>query len=220
MPTPTWERLGDARRRAVVAAAEEEFAARGFSGGSVNVIARNAGVAKGSLFQYFEDKGDLYAYLAELASDRIRMWLEARSLQLAWDDAFYDALGEMLLAWMRYFAEHPVDRAITAAANLEHDPEALARVRRTVNPHYIRFLRPILDRGRATGEIRPDADVDAFLALLILVMPHLALAPHQPGLDPVFGLDSAARANDAAVVARLVDVFRAAFGAAPATPSA
>lgn len=60
MPTVTWARVDPARRAAVVEAAEAEFGAHGFSRGSLNVIARRAGVAKGSLFQYFADKRDLY----------------------------------------------------------------------------------------------------------------------------------------------------------------
>jgi AcrR family transcriptional regulator len=214
MPTATWERLPAARRQAVVAAAEQEFVAHGFSAGSVNVIARNAGVAKGSMFQYFQDKSDLCTHLVELASDRIRTWAEQRSRELPWEDGFFAALGELLVSWMRYYDDHPVDRALTAAVNLEHDPEALARVRMTVNPHYIKLLRPLLDRGRETGEIRQDADVDVFLALLILVMPHLALARHHTGLDPILGLDSAAPENDVVVADRVIRVFQTAFGAA------
>ena len=52
MPTVTWARVDPLRRAAVVEAAEAEFGAHGFSRGSLNVIARRAGVAKGSLFQY------------------------------------------------------------------------------------------------------------------------------------------------------------------------
>ena len=36
MPTVTWARVDPARRAAVVAAAEAEFGAHGFSGGSLN----------------------------------------------------------------------------------------------------------------------------------------------------------------------------------------
>ena len=51
MPTVTWARVDPARRAAVVAAAEAEFGAHGFSGGSLNVIARRAGVGKAELHQ-------------------------------------------------------------------------------------------------------------------------------------------------------------------------
>ncbi|MEP7180295.1 MAG: helix-turn-helix domain-containing protein, partial [Pseudonocardiales bacterium] len=65
MPRPTWDRLEQSRRDRVLRAAMVEFGRRGYSGASLNVIAREAGVAKGSLFQYFDDKFDFFAYVAE-----------------------------------------------------------------------------------------------------------------------------------------------------------
>jgi AcrR family transcriptional regulator len=212
MPTPTWERLPASRREAIVAAAEAEFAARGFSRGSLNVIAREAGVAKGSLFQYFDDKLDLFAHLSELASVRIGAAMAKHNAPLPWDDDFFGALTSSLVAWIGHFRDHPVDLAVTAAVNLELDADTRVAVREVVNRHYLRGLRSLLERGVRAGAVRADADLDACLALLILVMPHLALAANMPGLDPVLGLDD----DPDAAVARLVAVLQAAFG----TPTA
>jgi AcrR family transcriptional regulator len=212
VPTVTWERLPAPRREAVLAAAEAEFAARGFSGGSLNVIARNAGVAKGSLFQYFTDKADLYAHLSELASRRIRVHMEERIGALSTVDGFFPRLTELLLEWVQYFRTHEVERAVTAAVNLELDAGARLAVRSVVNRHYVEVLRPMLEQAHAVGDLRADADVDAFLALLLLVLPHLALAPFNPGLDPVLGLADSAPEQPEAAVRRLVAVFRTAFG--------
>ena len=212
MPTATWERLPDGRRRAVLAAAEAEFGARGFSGGSLNVIARNAGVAKGSLFQYFTDKADLYAHLSELASRRVRAHMEQFIAGVSWDDGFFPAYTQLLLEWIEYFRTHDIERAVTAAVNLEPDPAARSAVRGVVNRHYLEVLRPMLQHAQATGDLRADADLDVFLALLLLVLPHLALAPHSPGLDPVLGLASDVPEQPEVAVRRLVAVFSAAFG--------
>jgi hypothetical protein len=70
----------------------------------------------------------------------------------------------------------------------------------------------LLADARAAGALRPDADSEAFLALLMLVLPHLAIAPNHPGLDPVFGLDAAGPKKRGATAERLTAVFRAAFG--------
>jgi AcrR family transcriptional regulator len=215
VPTATWERLPEARRRAVLDAAEAEFAERGFSGGSLNTIVREAGIAKGSLFQYFEDKADLYAHLAELASVRIRARMEEHISGLDWGGDFFGALGSMMLFWTRYFGEHPGDRAMTAAVNLEPEESTRTAVRVTVNRHYVEVLAPLVATAKADGSLRPDADTDAFLALLMLILPHLAIAPHHAGLDPVLGLFDASREDLRATVARLNDVFRAAFGPRP-----
>src|SRR5215467_12179948 len=67
----TWTNLDEVRRDRVLNAAMAEFGRHGYSGGSLNVIAREAGVAKGSLFQYFDDKFDFFAHVAEQASLRV-----------------------------------------------------------------------------------------------------------------------------------------------------
>ena len=133
MPTVTWARVDPARRAAVVEAAEAEFGAHGFSGGSLNVIARRAGVAKGSLFQYFADKRDLYAFIADIASQRVRAYMEDRIRELDPSRPFFDFLTDWLDAWVGYFADHPHERALHAAATLEVDTDARVSVRAVIH---------------------------------------------------------------------------------------
>ncbi|MDT5021470.1 MAG: hypothetical protein QOI33_1994, partial [Mycobacterium sp.] len=92
MPTVTWARVDAARRAAVIEAAEAEFGAHGFSGGSLNVIARRAGVAKGSLFQYFADKRDLFSFITDVASQRVRAYMEERIRDLDPSRPFFEFL--------------------------------------------------------------------------------------------------------------------------------
>ena len=212
MPTATWERLPQPRRQAVLDAAEAEFAKRGFSAGSLNTIVREAGISKGSLFQYFDGKADLYAHLAELASVRIRARMEERIARLDWDDDFFAALGELMRFWTDYFGEHPVDRAMTAAVNLEPDESTRRAVRVTVNRHYVEVLGPLLARAEASGALRPGADTGALLALLMLILPHLAIAPYHDGLDPVLELFGTPATQRRRGVARLAAALRDAFG--------
>ncbi len=210
MPTDTWSRLPASRRTAVVRAAEAEFATHGFSRGSLNVIARDAGVAKGSLFQYFDDKADLFAHLVDLASDRVGAAMEERLETLDWSAGFFPAYRLLVEAWVDHFRTHPIDRALCAAVNLEPDPEARTAVRAVIDARLLAFLRPLLDDARGAGWLRPDADVDAFLALMLMVLSHLALAPSNPELDPVLALGD----DPDGGAARLLDVFEAAFGGA------
>lgn len=122
MPTVTWARVDPARRAAIIEAAEAEFGAHGFSRGSLNVIARRAGVAKGSLFQYFADKRDLYAFIADIGSQRVRTYMEARIRELGPDRPFFEFLTDLLDDWVAYFADHPRERSLHAAASLRSTP--------------------------------------------------------------------------------------------------
>ncbi|AIY44465.1 TetR/AcrR family transcriptional regulator [Mycolicibacterium fortuitum] len=213
MPTVTWARLDPARRAAVVEAAEAEFGAHGYSRGSLNVIARKAGVAKGSLFQYFADKRDLYAFIADIGSQRVRAYMEERIRALDSTRPFFEFLTDLLDDWVAYFAEHPQDRSLHAAASFEVDTDARVSVRTVIHRHYLEVLRPLVRDAQNRGDLRADADTDALLSLLLMIIPHLALAPYVRGMDPVLGLDEPTPEQPALAVRRLVGVLTAAFSA-------
>lgn len=215
MPTVTWARVDAARRTAVVEAAEAEFGMHGFSGGSLNVIARRAGVAKGSLFQYFADKRDLYAFIADVASQRVRAYMEDRIRELDPSRPFFDFLTDWLDAWVAYFADHPHERALHAAATLEVDTDARVSVQNVIHRHYLEVLRPLIRDAHVRGDLRADSDTDALMSLLLMIFPHLALAPYVRGLDPILGLDEPTPEQPALAVRRLVAVLAAAFAPLP-----
>lgn len=62
LPKKTFNRLDDEKKERVMRAAIEEFQANGFEKAKIEVIAQNAGVAKGSIYQYFDDKKELFLY--------------------------------------------------------------------------------------------------------------------------------------------------------------
>ncbi|MET9101194.1 MULTISPECIES: TetR/AcrR family transcriptional regulator [Streptomyces] len=213
MPTPTWTRLSPARRERVLVAAMDEFGTHGYSTGSLNVIAREAGVAKGSLFQYFSGKLDLFTYVAEQTSLRIyarmRRWLDGYDGSTDFATHLVDALE----AWLDYFAGHPLERGVTAATNMEMDPAVRDAVRAPVDALYQAGLRPLLERAVAAGDLRKDADLDALLSHLLVLLPHLALVPHVPGLDgplPLTGVHpQVRRENLERLITPLLADFRA-----------
>src|SRR6185369_15277732 len=51
------------RRDAILAAALDEFAARGFAAARLDDVAKRAGVAKGTIYLYFRDKESLFQEL-------------------------------------------------------------------------------------------------------------------------------------------------------------
>jgi AcrR family transcriptional regulator len=200
MPRPTWANLDAQRRERVLQAAMAEFGRNGYSGGSLNVIAREAGVAKGSLFQYFDDKFDFFAHVAEYTSLRVYAAMEPTLTLPAPGASFVEHFAGLVDLWIGYMAEHPLERAITAATTMELDPAVRRAVREPTHRLYAKGLRPLLEAAVASGEFRADADLDAFLSLLVLVLPHLALAPFEAGLDAaleLYGTDGAIRSERA-----------------------
>lgn len=62
MPKRTFNRLDDDKKERVMRAAIEEFQTHGFENAKIEAIAQNAEVAKGSIYQYFDDKKELFLY--------------------------------------------------------------------------------------------------------------------------------------------------------------
>jgi AcrR family transcriptional regulator len=207
MPRSTWANLDEERRARVMRAAMAEFGTRGYAGGSLNVIAREAGVSKGSLFQYFDDKLDFFTYVAEQTSlrvyDAMLPYLRAPVAGRTIVEHFLD-LADI---WIDYLAEHPLERGVIAATTTERDPPVRQSVREPVHRLYAQGLRPLLAAARDAGEFRPDADLDALLSLLGLLLLHLALAPFEPGLDAVLEPHHTSGANRSERARRLVETL-------------
>jgi hypothetical protein len=65
---------------------------------------------------------------------------------------------------------------------MEMDPAVRAAVRTPVNDLYMTSLRPLLQQAVDLGHLRKDSDLEALLALLLTILPNLALLAHTPGL--------------------------------------
>ena len=206
MPKPTWDNLDERRRERVLRAAMAEFGRHGYSGASLNVIAREAGVAKGSLFQYFDDKFDFFAHVAEQASLDIYAALAPHLVPAPVGHEFLDHLGDLVDMWIDYMQQHPLERAVTAATTMELDPQVRKAVREPVNRLYVQGLRPLFESAVERGQAPADLDIDALISVFVLLLPHLALAPFEPGLDSGLTLYGTSGAQRSAVARRLLAV--------------
>ena len=63
MPKQTFFNLPAEKREIIMNAAIEEFADYGLENASTNRIVKNSGIAKGSFYQYFEDKQDVFMHM-------------------------------------------------------------------------------------------------------------------------------------------------------------
>ena len=66
MPKATFFNLPQEKREQILQFATAEFATNDYESASISRIVAQAGIAKGSFYQYFADKADLYLYLLEL----------------------------------------------------------------------------------------------------------------------------------------------------------
>ncbi|MEV5823981.1 helix-turn-helix domain-containing protein [Spirillospora sp. NPDC052242] len=189
----------------------KEFGEHGYSTGSLNTIAREAGIAKGSLFQYFNDKLEFFAFVCDEASRRIREEMERRMAAIDFDQQFDEWLFDVMCDWSEYMEAHPLERGVTAATNFELDNAVRSVVRDTANQHYLQVIHPTLQLWQERGQIRADADLEVLATTILALLPFLALAPYYDGLDPIHGLRGRTPAQQRPVIRQLIAGYRPMF---------
>ena len=86
-----------------------------------------------------------------MGSQRVRAYMEEQIARLDPTRPFFEFLTDLFDVWVAYFAEHPRDRALHAAASFEVDTDARVSVRAVVHRHYLEVLRPLVRDAQARG---------------------------------------------------------------------
>lgn len=105
MPKKTFYNLTQEKRGHIEAMALEEFENQIYEKVSISRIVKNARIAKGSFYQYFENKLDLASHLIELIAKAEMAYIEKKMLTGMRDEHFF--------SWLRRQMEMSVEFALT-----------------------------------------------------------------------------------------------------------
>ena len=168
MPRPRFAKLSREKQEAILGAAMEEFAAQGYHQASYNRIIERAGVSKGAMYYYFDDKEDLYTTVVQQVSAQI---MEEFHLlpQMETPAQFWQALREFMTRALSFMREHPVVAGLMKSAlSLQAAGStnlAVAEVRRMYREWAEGFIR----HAQALGAVRSDLPFELLVAITIAV---------------------------------------------------
>jgi AcrR family transcriptional regulator len=209
---PRWERRKQERPAELLAAALALFVERGYAATRLEDVAARAGVSKGTLYLYFENKEELFkAVVRENIVARIS---ETRGLARQFDGARDELLRQLVRRWWQQYGRTPaagISKLIVAESG--NFPE-IARffVDEVIDPWH-RLFGEVIGEGVARGEFRP-VDVEYFVhvaaaPLVMLTLWNRSFGPCRPG-----GLD------EERYLAAALDALVAALRPQAAAPSA
>jgi len=199
----------EGKEERILQAAVAVFARKGYHGSAIADVAREAGVAAGTIYLYFARKEDL---LIELFRRSIGGYLEEVRPRL---EAAAPGLPRLWLAIRANLAFFEEDRA-RARVLLLHAREVHPLIREGIRPvmrAYFAVLEDVLATGMAAGAFAPDLDpalARRFVAggLEEAVARHLVAHPATSLLelhDPLFRMVARAAGADPAAVAAFAD---------------
>lgn len=162
-----------ATKKRILDAAVVEFAAKGFSGARVEVIAKTANANMRLLYHYFHDKEQLYIAVIEEVYRDVR--LAEQDLHIEEDDP-KQGLARLVDFTFRHFADHPDLISIVMNENILH-AEYLKRsdLVPMMTSKLSSSVRSLLEKGYDSGIFvrKPDA-VQLWLTIFSLCWVHLA----------------------------------------------
>lgn len=101
----TFDKLKAPKQAQIRECAMREFAVHSYEDASINRIVQAIGIAKGSIYQYFDDKKSLYLYLVGYAAEQKKSFVgEVRNQ--AFDDFWY-WLQDCYLQGLRFDMHYP-----------------------------------------------------------------------------------------------------------------
>ena len=165
MPTKRFENLDPERSMQILDTAQQEFARNGYEGASLNEIVRKAGISKGSLYYYFEDKTDLFitviGHLFEEAVVEIGgMYIEEYS------DDFWEDYANLCESNVHFTLKNPdVIRLGKELMHLSITGNASEAVHALFSKG-LKLFEKILRRGQEIGAVRTDIPLDLLTMLL------------------------------------------------------
>lgn len=166
MPRETFFNLPIEKRQRIVDAAIEEFGSQPYAKATLDRIVIAAGVSKGSMYQYFDGKADLYIWL-------FTDYIQKEKMTLLQDyppdtiPSVWAVLEALYLKGMRFTIARPALARLGFRFMRERDPDpAIKAVADARDAAAASFFTKLLQGAQAAGEIRPDAHLDVASALL------------------------------------------------------
>lgn len=164
MPKQTFFNLSEEKRNAIVNAAIDEFAEYGFESASINRMVASSGISKGSFYQYFEDKRDVFMHLlAVIEQEKLAYFKDKHPPSNNMDTFQY--FRWMIKAGMEFNSAYP---RITQAMSRVLIVEGLYYGKLFGDYHQkaLDALTMMIKQAIARGEVDPSVDVN--LAVMVM----------------------------------------------------
>lgn len=166
MPKETFKNLNNEKQEIIMRSAIKKFCSQGYEKANIGEIAKDAGVAKGSMYQYFENKKELFLYslrwAMELLMKKYNKYITIPDDNTNIFDFLYNSSREIMLQ-MREEREAVIfiqDVFLGKYMNLMD--ESMEYMMKVSDDYLYEFIR----QGKMKGFIRKDMD-DKILCLYI-----------------------------------------------------
>ncbi len=170
MPKQTFFNLPQAKQDTILNAAMDEFATAGYDLSSIQKIIKTSGIARGSFYQYFTDKTDLFAEVMFIISTRKMKYIKP-VLDRSQDLGLFDLIKDLVKAGVEFGINDPIafkiGKGITSSKTLDlmtfinqYKESIYERNQITEEAIYMRAVQLSIERGEIDSRFTLEAAIN------------------------------------------------------------
>lgn len=208
-PKNTFMNLAAAKRERILDAVVQEFAINGYRKASLNSIVKKSGISKGSLYQYFSSKEEIFLFVFDQFTSLVKRSIlsETDNLEAA-DDDFWRKVKSVLLAGVAFIDNYPEYFQLYLRVMFEHDlprrEELIARVRLFSREYF----SPLVELGMKKGVLRANVSVETVVFSLDAMLDRFLQGYARTYLDGGLGLSGKSGPQLNAVIDEVIEILK------------
>ncbi|MDY6899743.1 MAG: TetR/AcrR family transcriptional regulator [Cyanobacteriota bacterium] len=168
MPSQTFFNLPQVKRQNITNAAIAEFVNHSYESASISAIVNRAKIAKGSFYQYFKDKQDLYLYLVDRALEARNAFIAEANLPSV-QSGFFVFLRALFQTILEFQLANPRWSQILFRGPHYGDVPFRKEVFKRTKADIIILIKKNIQEAIAQGQLKADLNPD-FAAFMIVTL--------------------------------------------------
>ncbi len=211
-PKQTFLNLAEEKRLRIEKALVEEFAREGYRRASLNNVVKRLGIAKGSLYQYFDNKEAIFLFVFERFTRLVKSMVGKPSAADWRPDNFWQTVRRVWEAGIIFIDRHPVYYQLYLNALFEQDIPHREEIISRVRLFSMEFFGPLAAAARERGGLRPDVPVPVVVFMIDAAMDRFLQSYARSYLDDGLKLAAADRARAEAGMDSIIEVLKNGLG--------
>lgn len=160
MPKDAFHKISEEKKNIIIKAALSEFGNNSYKNSSLNNIVKTTKIPKGSFYQYFEDKLDLYKYVLSLATEE-KMNSFSKEAEVFSELSIFELVKTLFKKGIQFEAMHPELAAVGNQFAKETNEELKKEILKGANEAGENFFIGLVESAKAKGDINKKLNTKA-----------------------------------------------------------
>ncbi len=165
MPTLTFDKLKTEKKEKLIQFALEEFASNTYQNASITQLAKKMNIAKGSIYQYFESKKDLYFYLLNEVNQKKQQFITQYLKEIPTD--FFELLKQIYLLGIKFDKENEIIQKFLFQVQYEKNNEEIGNLYEQSWLQSVQYYKNLLLKEQTNNKIRKDVSIDVMAYFIV-----------------------------------------------------